>query len=415
MIDLDKWQEIYATAKRHKLRSTLTAFGVFWGIFMLVILLGAGRGLENGVTGQFGGNVNQIYFWTGTTSYPYKGLAKGRRIQFNDADVAAIRQNIPDVDLLLPLNSAGGLPVMYEDKSEGYPIRGAHQESNQIMAFEVTFGRFINQFDVAQRRKVAVIGSQVATVLFGPEVNPVGKAIEIKGIPFLVVGTARSTRTGGGNRNENENVFIPNSTLRHTFNQANYVQQMVLTPQNPDAAGDLEQRVKKLLAVRHKVHPEDTVAIRSFNVQEEYDKVQGLFTGIALFSWLVAIGTILAGVIGVGNIMLIIVKERTKEIGIRKALGATPFSIVMMVIQEALTMTGVAGYFGLVMGVLLLETINSGLQASGGGGQFFANPEIDFQVAVTAIIVLMIAGTLAALMPAYKAAMIDPVKALQSD
>ena len=378
-------------------------------------MLGAGKGLQNGVTGQFGGSVNEIYLWTGVTSLPYEGLPKGRQIVLRDRDVVAIRQQVSGIDLLLPINTIAGLPVTYADKNEGYRIRGAHPESSLVSSFDLTFGRFINQFDVDQRRKVAVIGSQVQTVLFGEGVDPIGKTIEIKGIPFLVVGVSFSTSVGGGNRNENENIYIPNSTLRYTYNQASYVQQLIYTPLNGGEASALEAEVKQLVATRHKVHPDDAVAIRSFNVQEEYDKIQALFTGIAVFSWLVAVGTILAGVIGVGNIMLIVIKERTKEIGIRKALGATPQSIVVMIVQEALVMTGVAGYFGLVVGVLLLETINSVLQSAGGGGEFFANPEIDFQIAVIAIVVLMAAGTLAALMPAYKAAQIDPVRALSDE
>lgn len=414
LIDVDKWQEIFGMLKRHKRRTMLTAFGVFWGIFMLVMLLGAGKGMQNGVTSQFGGTVNRIYMWSGSTSMPYQGLPKDRRIQFNDSDLVAIEQQVRDVKVVLPSNSVSGLPVIRGENQGGYSIEGAYPQVNKILNIDVPNGRFINHLDIEQRRKNAVIGSDVQKILFDAGENPIGETIKIGGIPFLVVGVYHHNGSSGG-RNRNEAIYIANTTLRYTFNQVHYIQNILILPKADVAASDVEAKVKELLSVRHQVHPEDPVAIRSFNLQEEFDKVNNLFTGIAVFSWVVAIGTILAGVIGVGNIMLIVVKERTKEIGVRKALGATPNSIIGMIIQEALVITGFAGYAGLVLGVLLLESVNSILQAQGGGGAFFNQPEIDFKIALIAVLILMIAGTLAALLPAYRAAKIDPVIALQTE
>lgn len=414
MIDVDKWQEIGSTLLRHKLRTALTAFGVFWGIFMLVTLLGAGKGFENGVKRMFERQENVVYFWASKTTMPHAGLSTGREIRMTGADVAAIMNNIEEVALISPGNFMGSLFVKRGLKGDSLEVFGTHPEMLEMRPYDVPLGRFINAIDIRERRKVAVLGVRARQMLFGPEENPVGEYIQINNVFFKVVGVADSRRPDGNSREE-ETVYIPNTTLRHVFNLGEHVHQLMLLPK-PGIRGDaVEKRVKALLQERLKVHPEDRRAITSFNMEREFQKVQGLHQGIRMFSWLVAIGTILAGAIGVGNVMLIVVKERTREIGIRKALGARPSSIVAMIVQESLVITAVAGYMGLVVGVVLLETVNRMLSNMGANNRFFSNPEIDFGTAFTAIVVLILAGLLAAWLPAARAAAIDPILALQEE
>lgn len=417
MIDIDKWQEIYMTVKRHKLRTGLTAFGVFWGVFMLVVLLGAGNGLESGVKRAFERSENLVYVWTsGKTTLPYAGLSKGREVKLNDADIAALLRNVDGVATIAPTNHMGSQYVERLDKNDVLQVSGEYPALITMQPFDIVDGRFINELDMRERRKVAVIGSRVREVLFEPGENPVGKDIEINNVFFQVVGVFHSLRPSRDNaERESERIMMPNTTLRHVFNQRDQVHRLILVPEPGVRSEIIEERVEALLKERHKVHPQDPSAIGTFNMQKEYEKVQGLFTGIEIFSWLVAIGTIFAGVIGVGNIMLITVKERTREIGIRKALGARPASIVFMIVQESVVITAVSGYLGLVVGVALLETINRLLTRLGNDSRFFTNPEISFETAFIAIGALIVAGLLAAWLPAAKAASIDPILALQEE
>jgi putative ABC transport system permease protein len=309
----------------------------------------------------------------------------------------------------------GSQPVARGGKNDTLLILGAYPVMLNLVPYDITLGRFINELDINERRKIAVIGTRVKNVLFEPDKNPIGEYIEINNVFFKVVGIFDSRRPAEDANRDEETIMIPNTTLRYTFNQGDRIHQMMLTPKPGVRSEILEEQAKTFLKIRHKVHPDDRVAIGTFNIQERFEEVQGLHTGVRLFSWLVAIGTILAGAIGVGNIMLIVVKERTREIGIRKALGARPASIVSMIIQESLVITAVSGYMGLVIGVALLETINRVLSNIGADTQFFSNPEISFQTAFLAICILIIAGILAALMPAARAARIDPIVALQEE
>jgi putative ABC transport system permease protein len=414
MIDLDKWQEIGSMLMRHKLRTLLTAFGVFWGIFMLVTLLGAGNGFENGVKRMFDRQENVVFVWASKTTMPYAGLPIGREIRMTDAEVAAIANTIDEVALVAPGNFLGSPLIKRGAKSDTLEVRGAHPEALTMRPLDVVLGRFINEIDMNERRKVAVIGPRARRVLFKEDENPVGAYIQIYNVFFQVVGVLDS-RQMGDDSDDDDMVLLPNTTIRHTFNMTDRVHQLMILPK-PGVRGELvEKKVKALLQERLKIHPEDPRAVLSFSMQKEFEKVQGLHQGIRIFSWLVAIGTILAGAIGVGNVMLIVVKERTREIGIRKALGARPASIVSMIVQESLAITAISGYMGLIVGVILLETINRVLSSMGSGNRFFTNPEISFGTAISAIIVLMLAGLLAALLPAVRAASIDPIVALQEE
>ena len=415
MIDIDRWQEIFFTLKQHKLRTILTAFGVFWGMFMLVIMLGAGNSLENGATKGFGGRTNTVFIWTGgKTQIPYKGLPTGRRITLSDGDMTAIRQ-LPELGLSSASNTLGGWQVnqyiVRNDKTGTFDTRGVEPDAFQLSGYTLAAGRSINHKDLEDRRKVVVIGSAVKDVLFEPGEEAIGEDLKIGDVNFTVVGIFETTSNNPG---ESEKIMMANTTMRTTFNQMGWIGHIEVAPFDGGNSALLEQKVRGLIMERHKVHPDDAGALGSFNLQKEYIKVQGLFTGIKVFSWVVAIGTIIAGVVGVGNIMLIVVKERTREIGVHKALGATSWNIVNTILQETLFLTFVAGYFGLVAGVFLLEGVTSLLESSG-GNDMFAKPEVDFGTATIALVTLILAGTLAAILPATKAAKVDPIVALQDE
>jgi putative ABC transport system permease protein len=284
-----------------------------------------------------------------------------------------------------------------------------------VKPVQLSGGRFINSLDIRDRRKVAVIGTQVRKVLFKADEDPVGQYISIKGAFFLVVGVFEGKGDVEDNREDARTVFIPSTTLQQSFNQYNKVAFFAMVPQPGVRAAVIEAKVKELLAQRHSIAPDDKRALGSANVEENFARVQGLFTGIRGFSWVVSIGTIIAGIIGVGNIMLIVVKERTKEIGIRKALGATPWSIISLIIQESIVITSAAGYFGLMAGTGLVAGIDYLLKKFKAEGEFFANPEVNLPIAVTAVGLLVVMGALAGLIPATKAARVDPVVALKDE
>ena len=420
LIDIDKWQEIFNTLKRHKLRTALTAFGVFWGIFMLTVLLGAGRGLENGVNDGFPRISNFIYIWAGSrTQIPYQGMPVGRRIGLTPDDVEAIANNVASVGLIKGQNSVGvwggNSPyTSYRSKNGAFSIVGGFQGVENIEALQIIEGRSINSLDEQHRRKVALIGQRVRDQLFVEGESYLGTNITINGISFTVIGVFKSLQQDNQQQQE-ERVFLPNETLRYSFNQTSWVGSLMIIPKAGVNARVTEDEVKRYLSQRKRVSPDDKGVFGSYNLQEDYDKVQGLFAGIKAFSWLVAIGTIFAGAVGVGNIMLIVVKERTREIGLRKALGATPASIVTMIMQETLFITAIAGYSGLVVGALVIESVARMLNASGGGSGLFSRPEVDFMTAIIALLVLILCGVLASLMPAAKAATINPIVALQDE
>jgi putative ABC transport system permease protein len=419
-IDIEKWQEIFNTLSRHKLRTALTAFGVFWGIFMLTVLLGAGKGLENGVAEGFPKNTNTVWIWQqGTTQIPFQGMPIGRDIALRPENVEAIAKNVPSVGFITGQNSVGVWDkappyTVRKSRNGAFSIQGGFAGMERINSVRIIQGRSFNPFDEQQKRKVALIGQRVRDQLFTKDENPLGEDLTINGIIFQVIGVFRSTQNGN-QQQEEERIYLPNDTLRYAFNQIGRLGSFVIVPKPGIHARVVENDVRMYLAQINKVSPDDRGVFGSFNLQDEHDKVQGLFTGIKVFSWMVAIGTIFAGAVGVGNIMLIVVKERTREIGLRKALGATPASIVGMIMQESVFITAVAGYSGLIMATLLLESIASALNASGGRAGFMGPPEVEFQTAITALAVLIVSGLLASLMPAAKAAAVNPIVALQDE
>ena len=423
MIDIDKWQEILKSLSKQKLRTGLTAFGVFWGILMLVVLLGFGTGFGNKVIGEFGENTNVILMWSSNaTQIPYMGLSKGRRVNLTQEDVDAIREKIPAIKMVDGKNSIGGwgtpTQVIYEEESGSYAVSGSHPgwlpyEFGSMS--KLVEGRYINPLDELHKRKVAVIGSRVREQLFKHEKSPLGKAISIQGVHFVVIGVYKNISGGEGGEDNNSGILVPNETARRAFNGMEKFEMIFFTPKPGFSATDMEEQVKKLLYERKKIHPDDKGVLGTWNHEKYFQQQQNLVMGILGFSWMVAIGTIIAGAIGVGNIMLVVIKERTREIGLRKSLGATPFNISVMIMHESLVITLLAGYSGLVVGVLLLEVIKVVLVGVGQGDGMFASPFIDIGTALLALTVLVITGVLAALLPAIKAASVNPIVALQDE
>ena len=414
MFNLDMWQEIYGTVRRNKLRTTLTGFAVAWGIFMLVVLLGAGRGLANGIQYQFRDDaVNSIWIFPGKTSMPYDGQGPGRQIQLDNGDYDAIKA-LPGVEHIsgrLYLWNEG--TVSRGDKHTAYDIRAVHPDHRYIEKTEMITGRFINDIDLNQRRKVAVIGDEVREFLFRPDEDPIGQWITIYGLQYEVVGVFHDE----GGEGERKKIYIPISTAQMAYGGAqggtDKMNHLMFTVGDASAAASkaLETRVTKLLAKRHHFSPDDKRALRTRNNLEEYGKIATVITMMQLMVWVVSLLTILAGIVGVSNIMLIAVRERTREIGVRKALGATPGSILSMITQEALVLTAVAGYVGLAAGVGLIALVAHFMPAS----DFFRNPEIDMRIAIMATILLVITGTLAGFFPAWRAARVHPIEALRDE
>jgi putative ABC transport system permease protein len=360
-----------------------------------------------------------VYIWNGgKTQIPYQGMPIGRDLQLNPGDVEAIRKNVPSVGRIEGQNSVGmwgGSPpyAVHKSKNGVFSVAGAFERIEDIESLKIIDGRSINALDMKDRRKVVLIGKRVRDQLFVKGEPVLGENITINGINFQVVGVSESLQQGN-QQQEDEKVYIPNDTLRYAFNQTGFVGSLMLIPKPGIHAKVAEEDVKRYLAQRKKISPDDKGVFGSFNLQDESDKVDGLFIGIKAFSWIIAIGTIFAGAVGVGNIMLIVVKERTREIGLRKALGATPGSITAMIMQESLFITAVAGYTGLIVGALLLESISKMLE-SGEKVNFFSHPEMDFKTAIVAMVVLIGAGVLASLMPAKRAASVNPITALQDE
>ena len=418
MFDLDRWQEIYLVLSKNKLRTFLTAFGVFWGIFMLVIMLGSGNGLQRGVTQNFGDMAtNSVFIWTQQTSLPYKGFPRGRSYFFDNDDAVAIKHSIQEIKYLAPRIQAGGYMqtnnVIRGLKSGIFNIMGDYPAFNKIDPLNFSQGRFINDLDIREKRKVAVIGSRVVEILFTTDEKPINQYIQIQGVYFKVIGIFKSKRTGEQADQENQNIYLPFTTLQRTYNYGNAVGFFSITSQDDIPVAVVEQKAIRLLKQRHSISPSDDSAVGHFNLQKEFDQMQGLFFGIRLLVWIVGTGTLLAGVIGVSNIMLVVVKERTKEIGIQRALGATPWIIISQIMTESIALTTFAGYFGLVIGVGLLELINYLLGSSGANTEMFVHPGIDFSVAITALSILIVAGAVAGLIPASRAVSVKPIDALR--
>ncbi len=418
MFDIDVWQEIFSTIKKNKLRTFLTGFSVAWGIFMLMILLGSGNGLQNGVKEEFASNsINIMWLWTGDTSIPYQGLKEGRTIKFNNADYSFLKEKGTDLE---QISSRYYLPgnIMYTYKNEygSFETSSCHPALLEMEKVKITSGRFINDLDMSDFRKVIVIGDNIRKALFKEE-DPIGKYVKLNNVPFKVIGVSFDK-----DRHNERTSYIPVTTAQRIFNGADRVHSFAITTKmvnTTEAADSITAKVRQGLAQRHRFDPGDKKAMGSFNMLAEYIRTMKIFQAIKIFVWIIGIGTLIAGIVGVSNIMLILVKERTREIGIRKALGASPASVIGLVLLESILITTVAGYTGLLAGVGIMEGINYGLEqalSSGGGeGIFFRNPTVDFSTAITSMIILIVSGALAGYLPARKAANVKPIEALRDE
>jgi len=414
MFDLERWQEIFETLSKNKLRTFLTGLSVASGIFILVVLLGFAKGIENGVRSQFEQDAtNEISVWTNRTTKEYKGLNAGRYIQLTNSSFDEVERKYDEYfeyrskDYMI-----WGASITYNGESGDYRIRGTMPGNQFIENADMGSGRFISQGDIDEKRKIAVIGNKMKTDLFKGE-DPINKNIEVSGVTFKVVGVYFDP---GGEREEKQ-VYIPVSTAQMVFNAGEDIRNMSFTvkmAKNFDEAvansNSIAQGIEQTLKEKHIVAPDDVSAVRVNNTLEEAKKIYSLIATIQAVFWFVGIGTIIAGIVGVGNIMLIIVKERTKEIGIRKALGAMPMSIVGMILQEAVFVTMFAGLFGLIFGLGLLELIGPQIESD-----FIKYPQVDFNIAITTVFLLVLAGAGAGFVPAYRAAKIKPIVALRDE
>jgi putative ABC transport system permease protein len=410
IVDLDAWQETLDTIRKNKLRTLLTAFSVAWGILMLVVLLGSGQGLTNGVEYAFRDDAtNSIRVYSGQTSVPYRGLRPGRTVQFTNLDYDDIKQNVAGIDHITSRYSIRtALAVSYRGQSASYNVRCVHPDYQYLEQTIILEGRYINPTDVAEYRKVAVIGDRVQTQ-FGKGKPLLGEYIQVNSIPFRVVGIS----TDEGSEGEREAIYLPISTAQRAFGGSNRVAMILMTVGDAgvDEGTAVADIVRERIAERHDFDPNDQRAVFISNALVEFQRFVSLMGGIRMFVWIIGVGTLLAGVVGVSNIMMIGVKERTKEIGIRKALGATPRSIMRLILQEAVLVTAVAGYTGLVIGVAVLQVMAKGIT----GSDFFRNPSVDLGVALSATAILVVSGAIAGYFPARRAASIRPVDALRDE
>jgi putative ABC transport system permease protein len=412
---LDRWVEVLEVIRRRRLRAGLTMLGVFWGMFMLLLMAGFGRGLEEGVHRTLSGSVtNAVFIWGRETSLPHQGMQPGRSVDFDNDDVAALK-GLPGADIVAPRNMLGGFRsrdgVRAGNKVGSFQVAGSAPEYRFIEAMDVIDGRFVNPLDMEQRRKVAVIGVMVADELFERR-DVLGESIEVRGVSFQIVGLIKSRSPGDRGERGDSTVHIPFATYQQAFNQGDRVGWFALTADPTSSGSKLEVDARALLSERHQIHPEDEPAMGSFNAEEEFVRVQKTFIGIRGFVAVVGALTLLSGAFGVSNILLITVRERTAEIGLRRALGARRRSIVAMVLREALVLTGVSGYAGLVFGVAVLAVAGKLL---GDDHDVLGNPQVDLTVAAVAGVALILAAVMAAIVPARQAAAISPVDALRNE
>ncbi len=420
MFDIDKWQEILATIKKNKMRTFLTGFSVAWGIFMLMILLGSGNGLRNGVRHNFMNDaINAMWLWSGKTTIPHQGLKEGRQINFTNSDFDVLN-DLEGTEFVSGRYFISGNNFSYGSEHGTYTAVTCHPDLQEVESIKITEGRFINEIDMRQARKSVVLGKDIYDALFKQK-NAIGEYIRINNIPFKVVGICQE---GGGTRHRN--AYIPVSTGQRVFNGSNRLHNFAITinASTIDESKAIEQEVRETLATKHKFNVEDKSALGSYNKLENVIQTMKIFQGINIFIWIIGIGTLIAGVVGVSNIMLIVVKERTKEIGIRKAIGASPASVVGLILLESILITTIAGYIGLVLGTGLMEGVNffveqqfeAAAATNGGRGDtLFRNPTVDLNVAVMATTLLIVAGAIAGYIPARRAAGIKPIEALRDE
>jgi putative ABC transport system permease protein len=417
VIDLDSWHEIAATLRKNPLRTFLTGLGVFLGLVILLVMVGFGRSLESGVQRQMAGfATNAVYVWGLRTTMPHGGLQPGRPVRFDNRDVEALRR-LDSIEYLAPKNQLGGFrggyTVKYGGKTGSFQVAGDYPDFQHVQQPLMRAGRFIDPLDIRERRKVCVIGTGVVDQLYPPGADPIGTYIQISGVYFRVVGVFATRQTGQQAERTLNTIHVPFTSFQQAFNFGDRVGWFAITGKPGVRAAELERQVRKVLADRHRLHPDDEMAIGSWNTGKQFGKMRDLFGIVNWVLWFAGLMTLFAGAVGVSNIMLISVRERTRELGVRKALGATPAAIIRMIVAEAVVLTCVAGYLGLVAGVAALQAWEWLIPRL--GDVPFGPAHVGLGLAVKATGVLVAAGVIAGIIPAYHAAKIEPVEALRTE
>ncbi|MRT94454.1 ABC transporter permease [Ancylomarina sp. 16SWW S1-10-2] len=414
MFDLDKWHEITSALKKNKLRTILTGSGVMFGILILVTLLGLGQGFQNNLKSSLGNMAtNSTVFWTDKTTIPYEGLARNRRFSFDNTDLIAMKRSIPAIENVAPDISAWSGGATYntfrKDKKGKFSIKGTSPEMNKVVPVEVWSGRFINDNDLKEKRKVITIGPRVVDLMFEDDEEPLGQYLKVNGIYFKIIGTVKPLSQGMGM--SDDLVQMPYTTLQQIYNRGDKFNVFMATAKVGESVEKLEDDIISLLSRRHKIHPDDKEAFGHFNIAKLFNKIFGLFNSIGFLFWVIGFGVLMTGIIGVSNIMLVVVKERTREIGVKRAIGAKPSAIISQIVTEAVFLTTFSGFWGLVLGVLIVEGI--GKATVGSENPVILNPYVDIKVAFISLAVLVVFGCIAGLLPAQKAIRIKPVDALR--
>lgn len=413
MFDFNLFQEIWQTITRNKTRSLITAFGVAWGMFMFVILLGIGKGFETGLSQNVGDvATNSMFIFADRTSKPYKGFNPGRFWELSNEDITLLKSEIPEIKNISGILFAGfNKKTTYKERSGEFFVKGEDENYNKIEDRKVLYGRVINFWDVQEKRKVCVIGDQVYDQLFDPGTDPVGKSISVGGIYYAIIGVVKPSGHVNIGGDGGSTITIPSTTAQQLYNHGNTLDMIAIEVGPKTKIQSIEKRVESILKVKYKIAPDDEKAVGSFNIQEVFLMFHYLFVGINILIWIVGIGTLLAGVIGISNIMLVSVKERTHEIGIKRALGAKPKSITTQIMLESLTLTFIAGFVGLFIGLLVLVGMEAVIPPSEG----FANPTISFTMTLITILVIIIAGLLSGILPAMNSIKIKPIDAIRDE
>ncbi|MEM7484120.1 MAG: ABC transporter permease [Bacteroidota bacterium] len=419
MFNRDRWREILEVLTSNVGRTVLTAFGVCWGIFILIVLLAAGKGFENGIRQDFGDiATNTMFMWTRSTTKAYEGLPKGRSFEFKVDDVQAIKDNVPNLRFISPRNQLGGFRgggnVIRGIRVGAYNVYGDYPEIINQDPMTVTSGRFLNHNDIQEKRKVAIIGQGVKSELYEKGEEVLGTYIKIQGVNFMVIGTYKKNSNDGDGEEAQKEIFVPFTSFSQAFNRGEDVGWMAITAHDGSSISQLKESIVNVMRERHKVHPEDNRAIGYFDLYQEFNRVESLFFGLKAIAYLVGIMVLLSGIIGVSNIMLIVVKERTKEIGIRRALGEEPISIKKQILMESIFLTIISGMIGIIFGALVIYGINS-LLDSVGPVDMFVNPSVSVGVVSGALTILMVSGLLAGFIPAQSAIRVRPIEALRTE
>lgn len=412
-IDIDTYREILDTLTRNKSRSLLTGFGVFWGVFMLIILIGGGQGIKEKLSKNFEGFAsNTMMVFSQRTSKPYDGFRKGRQWDMTDVDITRLKEQVPELGTVTPMVFGSSVTAVNGDKKTTGSIKGLKPDYAQVQAPKIRYGRYLNEMDERSRRKVCVIGKKVYQDLFSPGVNPCGTRIKVGSIYYQVVGVDYNSTAINIGGSADESITIPFSVCRQMYNYGNSVHIIATTGRGSTVMSEVAPRVREVIARAHHVDPTDEQAISVFNTEVLFQILDSLFRGVNFLIWLIGLGTILAGAIGVSNIMMVTVKERTTEIGIRRAIGATPRVILTQILTESLLLTAVAGMSGILFGVSILQMLE---MANTTDGVVEAHFQVGFWTAILASAFLSMLGMLAGLAPAFRAMAIKPVDAMRDE